>query len=382
MPEKIKVLFISQWYPHRYDPMFGLFVRKHAEAVNMYCDVQVLYVHADKNISDFEIVRSEKSGFSETYVYYPSAVSGLKKIFNYLKAYQKGFKIITSQGGKPDIIHANILTRTGFVAYILYKLNNIPYVITEHWSRYLPTRNTYKGFLRKLITKLVVRNASAILPVSKNLENAMIRHKLENRNYQVVNNVVDNHFFRKIALEKREKKRIIHISCFDETAKNIKGILRSLNKLSKVRSDFEVIFIGDGIDYIDVFNYATNLKLQKDVTFLGEKSPEEVAIWLQNSDFFVIFSNFENSPVVIAESLVCGKPVISSDVGGISELVNNENGLLVKAKDENALFNALNFMLDHYKDYNSQELKNIAKEKFSYESVGRKIFEIYKSILK
>ena len=47
---------MSHWYPNRYDKMFGLFVQKHAEAVSIYCDVAVLYVHADENIKDFESI--------------------------------------------------------------------------------------------------------------------------------------------------------------------------------------------------------------------------------------------------------------------------------------------------------------------------------------
>ena len=47
MSFKTKVLFLSAWYPNRYDAMAGLFVRKHAEAVGQYADVCVLYLHLD-----------------------------------------------------------------------------------------------------------------------------------------------------------------------------------------------------------------------------------------------------------------------------------------------------------------------------------------------
>jgi hypothetical protein len=51
----MNVLFLSAWYPNRHDSMAGLFVQKHAEAVSMYADVKVLYVHADKDVKHFEI---------------------------------------------------------------------------------------------------------------------------------------------------------------------------------------------------------------------------------------------------------------------------------------------------------------------------------------
>ena len=61
----MKILFMSHWYPNRYDKMFGLFVQKHAEAVSIYCDVAVLYVHADENIKDFELIKQKINKVTE-----------------------------------------------------------------------------------------------------------------------------------------------------------------------------------------------------------------------------------------------------------------------------------------------------------------------------
>lgn len=383
----MKVLFISQWYPHRYDAMAGLFVQKHAEAASLFCAVKVLYVHADENTDSFEMEEKNHSNMSELIVYYPCKKNNplykITKSINYFRAYWKGYKQITKNGFTPDIVHANILTRTGFMAYLLKKWKGTPYVVTEHWSRYLPNRNTYKGTIRKFITQLVVRNAAAILPVSESLKKAMLAHNLKNTNYTVINNVVDNSFFKKCQIEARLKKRIIHVSCFDEQAKNICGILRATKELAKTREDFELIIIGTGIDVEKVLSYSKTLDFPDGVvTFTGEKTPEEVADWMQNSDFFVLFSNYENSPVVISECLVCGKPVISTNVGGISEHVNNTNGILIAAGDEKALFEKMNFLLDHFEEYDVEMTKQIAKEKFSYESVGNILTEIYTQSVK
>lgn len=379
----IKVLFISQWYPNRYDLMAGLFVQKHAEAVSIYCDVKVLYVHADEKIDKFETEEKKHNNFTELIVYYPCKKDKIfykaHKTINYIKAYLKGYKLITKNNFKPDIVHANILTRTGFIAYILKKWKGIPYVITEHWSRYLPGRNAYSGTIRKITTQLVVKNAEAILPVSEILKNAMLDHKLVNSNYVIVNNVVDNYFFEKIPVSYRAKKRILHISCFDEQAKNVKGIIRATNELSKKRRDFELILIGTGVDYQSVYEFAKTLDFPKEtIRFLGEKTPKEVANWLKNSDFLVMFSNYETAGVVIAESLVCGKPVLSTKVGAAPEYINETNGRLIEIADEFAFVAEMNFLLDNLDSYDCDKIKNEAQLKFSYNNVGRVIYEIYK----
>ena len=42
----MKVLFLSLWYPNKFDAMAGLFVKKHAEAISLFANVDVLYIHA------------------------------------------------------------------------------------------------------------------------------------------------------------------------------------------------------------------------------------------------------------------------------------------------------------------------------------------------
>lgn len=386
MSDKIKVLFLSQWYPHRYDPMDGLFVRKHAQAVNLYCDVRVLYVYADANIKKYEIVKNSENGLRETTVYFPLDKSTtyykILKVIRFFIAYYKGYKAITADGFKPNIVHSNVLTRTGAIAYLLKITKGIPYVITEHWSRYLASRNAYKGIFRQIMTRIEVRNAGAILPVSKTLENAMLSHNLFNANYQVVNNVVDDFFFETIPEIYRPQKRIIHISCFDEAAKNIKGILRATLHLSKIRTDFELILIGNGVNYTEIFDYSKQLGFKENIVhFLGEKPPEEVASFLQNSDLFVLFSNYETAGVVIAESLVCGKPVISTNVGIAPEYINDKNGRIINVGDEEALFSEMNYILKNSNTFNNSEIAKEAGEKFSYRNIGKKITDIYLKIL-
>ena len=382
----IKVLFLSQWYPHRNDPMLGLFVQKHAEAVSLYCQVKVLYIQADESISDFEIDSRTQNNLSELIVYYPvrrqNRCSKLSNTINYYRAYRKGYKQISSDGFNPDIVHANILTRTAFVAYLFKLRTGIPYIITEHWSRYLPERNSFKGSFRKLLTGLVIKNASAILPVSENLKKAMLAHKLFHNNYIVVNNVVDDVFFNENTIVHRPKKRIIHVSCFDEEAKNVKGIIRAVFELSKLRQDFELMLIGTGLDFDSVKKYADTLDFPTGIIhFLGEKTSEEVANWMQNSDFFVLFSNFETAGVVIAESLACGKPVLSTCVGAAPEYINESNGMLLTTNNKNNLKDKMNYLLDNFQNYDSDLIKANAKEKFSYSNIGMQLSTIYKNAI-
>ena len=384
---KIKILFLTAWYPHRYDAMTGLFVRKHAEAATLFCDVCVLYLHSDEKIKKFEIIEQNFEKVREIYVYFPyihnKFLAKISKAINYTRAFFKGYKIVKKTFGKPDITQVNVLTRSGVLAYWLKKTQKIPYVIIEHWTRYLPQNFSYKGVFRKKITEIVARNAKKIMPVSEDLAQAMQKQGIKG-NYEVIFNVVDDFFFEKTRNFERNnnKKRILHVSCFLDMQKNITGLLRATKELSLQRADFELVLVGTGIDFDKIYSYAKSLNLPKDMLiFAGEQTPQEVAEWFAKSDFSVMFSNYETACVVVMESLASGVPVIGTPTGIVPDFINETNGLIVDFNDIVALSEKMNFMLDNLEKYDFTKIKEEA-QKYSYENVGEKLFEIYKSTKK
>ena len=149
-----------------------------------------------------------------------------------------------------------------------------------------------------------------------------------------------------------------------------------IKELAKQRNDFELVLVGP---------YSNALKKQIEcvqiitsmVRFTGNVSYEDVSNYMKDSDFLVMFSRYENLPCVILEALCCGLPVISTGVGGIPEIINESNGIIIDTEDENALLNALKYMLDHLTQYDRKLIADNAKEKFNYLSVGQEINKIY-----
>ncbi len=381
----MKVLFISQWYPHRYDAMEGLFVRKHAEAVSLYADVCVLFVYDDEKIKKTEIIKNQYNSVTEYFVYYSinkkNPFYKIIKVFKCLNAYRKGFKLLKKEGFKPDIVHANVLTRTSFIAYLYKMFTKTPYIITEHWSRLLKSQSNFKGFFRNFLAKRIVKNAEYILPVSEELLNGINYHNLLLTKSEVVENVVDNCFFEKQNKRQNNPKKLMNVSCFDEKAKNLKGLLRTIKKVSEIRDDFKFTFVGTGKDFDEVVTFYKKLNIKDGiVSFTGEISEKKVADLMSQHDAVVQFSNYETAGVVVQEALVVGCPVISTKVGIATKYINKKNGILVDIADEKQLFEAINLILDNSEKINRNEIRQIG-QKFSYDKIGQKLFNIYNKSL-
>ena len=381
------ILFLARWYPHQYDPMFGLFVQRHALAVKPFRDVSVIYIHSDQNIAHKQENLSETGGVLEVKEYYPKSRFQTRFLnpLRYLQSFIKAYRTLRKIKPAPALIHVNVLTRAGVIALMMKYLFGIPYIITEHWSRYLPSNDSYTGRVRKLATRLVVHNAKAVTTVTRNLKEAMENRGLKNRNYFIVPNVVDTHFFKPSpsAGETITKtKTLIHVSCFEERSKNMSGILRVIRKLSEKRNDFQIYMVGEGEDLDRTIKMAGEMGLKdRYVHFTGLKQGEELLELMQLSDLMVMFSHYENLPVVILEAFACGIPVISSDVGGIREHLTKERGGLVPPEDEETFLVEINSLLDRLDSFDKHAIRDYAVKHFSKEAIGQQFNEIYTKVL-
>src|SRR6266404_2252304 len=97
--KKIKVLFITKWFMNRFDPQAGVFIRKHASAAALYCDVALLCVLSDPDQkSIIELEATNEYGVKCLVVYFKKFSSSLNilnqaiNFVRYLKAVSAGLK--------------------------------------------------------------------------------------------------------------------------------------------------------------------------------------------------------------------------------------------------------------------------------------------------
>jgi glycosyltransferase involved in cell wall biosynthesis len=276
----------------------------------------------------------------------------------------------------------HILTRLALPALWCKFFYGIPYIITEHWSRYLPLRNEFNGKLRKWLTKVAVKHAAMLTTVTENLHEAMLSHGLYNRNTVILPNVVDMDRFKINPQKLNRKIRMVHVSCFEDRSKNITGIINVMARMKLITADFECVMIGDGMDFSYAVNYAKEKGIHTDqLRFTGLLEGDALAKELADADFFLLFSHYENMPVVILEAFACGLPVIATKVGGIPEMVNNSNGMLVSPANEEELLQAILRMMNVYDQYKPEQIRESVALVYGNQAVGKKLSEWYKRVI-
>jgi len=360
--------------------MYGLFVKRHFEATALYCPSSLIYAHAVGGLSQkFEVVITEKKNSTEVIVYYRDCIKAIPGItplvkgWRFVTALRKGVKVLKNKNKKFNFIHIHILSILGIFGLYYKYFRGIPYGITEHWSRYLPATGNYAGQLRKMLTKKVVAHADFVSTVTENLRLAMLNHGLGNKNYFVLPNVVAPEFYKDFQGENKERPfTFVHLSSFEDKSKNISGIIRVIEKLGRERDDFLFRIIGDGMDFEELKSFAEETISYKNlVEFTGLLEGDALVRALHNADVMVIFSHYENFPVVINEAFVLGLPVIATRVGGIPEMVDGDSGVLISPDDEEALVRVLKQFINHEIIFNKKKIKEKYRSKFSLESVGK-----------
>ena len=378
----MNILFLATWYPNRYDEMDGLFVRKHAQAVARQegNSVDVIYICCRDEVTHNELTEVTIDGVRELTLYHPpfnGAKEGFDAVRNIWHEWRK------RHGMLPDVVHLNVISaKLGLIARYLKCRHHIPYVITEHWSGYLPENGNFKGCGQVLSARWLARGASAIMPVSDRLMSAMKGHKLKCRHWQVVNNVVDDFFYSAVEKEPHSHFRFLHVSCFDDKPKNVMGIVDAIAILASLRSDFELMMVGSGPDWQRCVDSATQKGLISSgiVTFVGLCTPQQVKEQMEAADCFLLFSNYENAPVVLSESLAVGLPIVSTPAGTAMEIVTERVGELVPFCDTQALAAAMSRMIDNHLQYSPDYIRSLSHS-YSFDAVGRQYTDIYRKAL-
>ena len=373
MTKQLNILHLLSWPPTPENPTLSNFCFRHINALPEDCRSVVLTVITGPTAN---INCSEDVHYTHVQVTVRHSDNALVRKTRIWRGYQRGLAYVRQHLFTPDLIHVHVTYPAGTVALYWKKHYGIPYVITEHWTGYQPQNSEQLSASRLRLLKRIARYASTIMPVSKDLALNMQRCGMEGH-YRVIYNVTDTDCFTLKEPNHQECKQILHVSTLRDDAKNFSGILRVMERLHQQRNNFVLNVVHDYEAPQDIRDFVQQHGLAETVIFHGRKNTEEMADMYRHSDFLLLFSNFENLPCVIVEAFACGLPVLATRVGGIAESVDDTRGILVEARDEEALLAQTNHLLDHARSYNAEAIRQYAVERFAPWVIGGQIGNVY-----
>ncbi|MDO6355575.1 glycosyltransferase family 4 protein [Caloramator sp. CAR-1] len=279
--------------------------------------------------------------------------------------------------------------RANFLGMFLKKLINKPFVTTIH-SDYLRDYegNPFKTLIFSRINAYALKNFDYYIAVSKDFKNMLIDRGYNEEKIFVVYNGIDfdevYSFDRDEIIEKyslpRNKKFVTMVARL-HPIKGHQFFFQAAKNVLKECPDVIFLIVGDGPIRSQLEEYVKEIDIDDSVVFLGFQRPDEF-IYLSN--FTSLTSRSESFPLSILESAKYKRTVVSTMVGGVSDLIEDgKNGYLVEYGDvEDLTEKMLNLLQDDLKCIEfGIKLHDKARALYSIERFVEGYEKIYEKIM-
>ncbi|MDD5227254.1 MAG: glycosyltransferase family 4 protein [Methylococcales bacterium] len=285
---------------------------------------------------------------------------------------------------KPFLL--NVKKLKSFDLFHVHEGRSIYFALAAHFlfqKPYLVTRRVLNKPHEKWLTKLAYKKAALIVSISKKID-AVMREFCPTQQFKMIPDIA-----RRLECNSQEvanlkvpfegKLIIGHVGALDDSIKNQSLILKAANQLRE-HENIVFMLLGVGKDEAQLKNLVTELNL-KNVMFEGFKT--NIADYFALFDIFVYPSKEEGLGSAILEAFHFKKPVIAANVGGIPDILgDNDYGLLINPFDTDELSNAI------MKLYQNVALRNHyaeagfkRKDAFSSDKICRDYHQLYQQIL-
>lgn len=291
-----------------------------------------------------------------------------------------------------DIIHVHgYIALHSDITSIISKLKKIPLVLTVHaYGDRLS--NPYKNQLARLynftVGKVILNCASKIIVLDPGALKYFSNLEVENK-IQIIPNGIEYKKFAKprLSLDFRQKynvegKVVLFVGQL-QRRKGVQHLLKSALQIIKEVPDTNFLIVGDGDFKRDLIKISNNLEIKDKVKFVGFLAIEKLLEAYASADIFVLPSALEGLPTVILEAMASGKPVVSTNVGGIPSVVENGvTGFLTNYGDEKGLAEKIIYLLENgdVREKMGESGRKKA-ENYSWESITEKTEKVYKDVI-
>lgn len=306
-----------------------------------------------------------------------------------LKAFFSLIKILRYE--HPDIIHTHT-SKAGILGRWAAFFARVPIIIhTPHghvfWGYFGRRKASFYIILERLTACITDK---IIVLTQREKKDHLHFHIAPEDKFSVVHSGINLGRFFNLSIDSADMKRKLGISegnLVVGTAgrlTHVKGhryLIEAAGKIVDVRPDTTFVFLGDGELLDELKNMASRLGIEENVKFLGWRS--DVAEVMSTFDIFVLPSLNEGMGRVLVEAMALGKPIVASDVGGITDLiVDGKNGFLVPTGNVETMVARIDDLLE-----NPEKRKKMGKNgksrsvNYSSDLMVKKIDRLYRAVL-
>jgi len=373
---KLRVLHIVPWFPNPKNNIEGIFILEHLKGLNKYCQNKVLHIQFGKSknetdkISTLEVDRVTLKPILNKWIFKEKKTTQF--ITNYLSKNQDNYDLVIFHITYPNAIN---------ITKLVSKFSALKFCLMEHWSAYHAQFNLPKGNKGRQRIENIFNNDVPLFTVSNALGED-IKQFIGNTNkpYTIIPNCINENEFN--YKEKANSNEFTFTSINNwSSMKNPFVLINALAILIKKHSNFKLVLAGDGQLMPQMKSLVNELNLSNSVQFLGRIQKNDVVNVLHHSNVYCQSSNYETFSVICLEALATGTPVLATNIGGMRDFINKENGRLIDTLEiEDWVSNMENIYLN-YNNFNKRKISTNCIDKFNSTTVGELYYKQLQKIV-
>lgn len=303
---------------------------------------------------------------------------------NFFKHIFEVTKIIDRE--KPDIIHAHN-DYFAFISAIAARVSNVRPKPNVIWS----IHTIRSGMEHYVCDKYISTYFEALTAVSENIKEEIVKHGIKKEQIIVLPNAIEieekllskefrQEFLKKYNLDNGVK--IIGTVSRLDPLKGIQYLIKGFKRVKEELGDVFLVVCGSGDYKKELELIVHEMGLSENIIFTGFIRDRLNVINL--FDIFVLPSSKEGLPISVLEALSIGVPVIATKVGGVPELIKNDDtGILISPYSEDEVSSALFKILKNpeLREKIARNGKKFVQEKFNFTNIYKKIEKLYTELV-
>lgn len=381
------ILVLPSWYKSDQYPYLGSFFEEQARALMKAGHQVAVFFPAFYPVSTLFNKKPDYKGIhiDNGLLTYVSIIQGIipssQKINNNHIRWQSYFlfKKYINKNGKPDIMHAHSVFDAGIIAEFLSQKFNIPFVITEHLTHFAGSLSN--DVFKLNLSRNIFNHAACSIAVSNQFKHDLERElDLKPSVFTVVYNMVAGHFYEKFKERTYTpgEEFVFFTNSFLNERKNHILLFDALQILIRSQYKIRLVVGGSGEQMSVLKKYVNEKNLAEYVVFLGGLSRASVKEEIDKSHAFLLGSKLETFGVVLIESIISGRPVISTNCGGPAEIIDHDNGYLVDTFNPVDFARAMEKMISNYSTFDQKKMREHCYKRFSEETITNQLVALYR----
>lgn len=365
----MKILHITNWYPSAPTPSSAPWIKEQIGALSFYAENTIFHVEIKKGPLKF--LSGKNTDQSSYLVLYIPLESW--RVYEILSSVLVCLVLFKNINKKYDLINFHIVYPNCSYLNLFRKWIKCKILYTEHWSGYHYNFNVKRTDKLQRIRK-IFNTEIPVIAVSSALAEDIRKFSGLNLSIRVVSNVVDTDIFNYYTKNNEGHNDSFFMISQWKWPKDPFAVIEAWNTISAMFPDIKLIIAGYGPQWEKMIRISQNHGLSGKIDFVGQLHSNEIAKIMNESIALIHISEYETFSVVCAESICCGTPVIASNVGGIKDFINHDNGILINNK-KREIIESVEFIIKNKKKYNRENISKDAVNKFNKKQVGYNYFK-------